>query len=66
MYDSDPSPNKVDLGIGAYRTNDGKPYVLQVVRKVEKEMLEDPAANHGAQQRGSGSRCQAQFPNRVV
>lgn len=32
---NDPEPNKIDLTIGAYRSNDGKPYVLPVVRKAE-------------------------------
>lgn len=30
----DSSPNKVDLGIGAYRDDKGQPYILQVVKKV--------------------------------
>lgn len=34
-YKSDSSDRKVDLGIGAYRTNEGKPLVLNVVRKAE-------------------------------
>lgn len=33
-FRADPSPNKVNLGVGAYRTEEGKPYVLPVVRKV--------------------------------
>lgn len=31
--DGDPFPQKVDLGIGAYRGEDAKPWVLPVVRK---------------------------------
>ncbi len=31
---ADTSPNKVNLGVGAYRTEDGAPYVLDVVKKV--------------------------------
>ena len=31
----------MNLGIGAYRTDEGKPYVLDVVRKVEKELAND-------------------------
>lgn len=34
MFLKDPSPQKINLGIGAYRTDDGKPYVLSCVRKV--------------------------------
>ena len=33
-YRADDSPEKVDLGVGAYRGGDGKPYVLPAVRKV--------------------------------
>jgi len=40
MYDNDKSPNKVDLGIGAYRDDNGKPLVLDIVRKVEKEIAQ--------------------------
>jgi len=38
LYDNDNCPQKVDLGIGAYRDNNGKPVVLEIVRKVEKEI----------------------------
>lgn len=31
----------MNLGVGAYRTDDEKPYVFNVVKKVEKEILED-------------------------
>jgi len=44
-YNADKDPNKVDLGIGAYRTNDGKPYVLKVVRKAEKAIVSDESLN---------------------
>jgi len=30
----DPSEKKVDLGIGAYRDNNAKPWILPVVKKV--------------------------------
>eukprot|EP00740_Mantoniella_antarctica_P012535 CAMPEP_0181376626 /NCGR_PEP_ID=MMETSP1106-20121128/17413_1 /TAXON_ID=81844 /ORGANISM="Mantoniella antarctica, Strain SL-175" /LENGTH=446 /DNA_ID=CAMNT_0023495205 /DNA_START=41 /DNA_END=1381 /DNA_ORIENTATION=+ len=33
-------PNKLNLGVGAYRTEELKPYVLEVVRTAEKMMLE--------------------------
>jgi aspartate aminotransferase len=33
-YRKDTSPQKVDLGIGAYRDNNAKPWVLPVVKKV--------------------------------
>jgi aspartate aminotransferase len=33
-YRADDSPEKVDLGVGAYRGGDGKPFVLPAVGKV--------------------------------
>lgn len=33
-YKADTFKNKVNLGVGAYRDNDGNPYILPVVRKV--------------------------------
>ncbi|KAL0478331.1 aspartate aminotransferase [Acrasis kona] len=39
-FKEDKSPKKVNLGVGAYRTEDGKPLVLPVVRKVEQKMLD--------------------------
>ncbi|XP_076367726.1 glutamate oxaloacetate transaminase 1 [Tachypleus tridentatus] len=45
-YKEDPFPQKVDLGIGAYRTNEGKPWVLPVVRKVEQQIATDVTLNH--------------------
>lgn len=33
-FRQDPSDKKVDLGIGAYRDDDAKPWVLPVIRKV--------------------------------
>lgn len=33
-HKADPSPLKVDLGVGAYRDNTGKPWILPSVRKV--------------------------------
>mmetsp|Transcript_36056 Transcript_36056/g.44490 ORF Transcript_36056/g.44490 Transcript_36056/m.44490 type:complete len:426 (+) Transcript_36056:91-1368(+) len=44
-YQADTAPNKVNLGIGAYRDDTGKPKVLPIVRKVEKEMANDPKLN---------------------
>ena len=34
------NPNKLNLGVGAYRTEELKPYVLDVVRRAEKMMLD--------------------------
>ncbi|KAI5299264.1 Aspartate aminotransferase, cytoplasmic, partial [Ascosphaera atra] len=45
-FRADPSENKVDLGIGAYRDDNAKPWVLPVVRKAEELLRNDPAVNH--------------------
>jgi len=34
-YKTDKNPKKMNLGIGAYRDNNEKPYVFQVVRQAE-------------------------------
>lgn len=33
-FKRDTNPNKVNVGVGAYRDDNGKPYVLQSVKKV--------------------------------
>jgi aspartate aminotransferase, cytoplasmic len=38
-YRKDTSDKKVDLGIGAYRDNNAKPWVLPVVKKVRLSPL---------------------------
>lgn len=44
-YRADTYPQKVDLGIGAYRDDNAKPWVLPVVKKVSERaaLLLDPA-----------------------
>jgi aspartate aminotransferase, mitochondrial len=33
-FKADKNPRKINLGVGAYRDGDGKPYVLNCVKKV--------------------------------
>lgn len=40
-FKNDKNPNKINLGVGAYRDNDGKPYVFPVVRKAEAKICAD-------------------------
>ncbi|KAJ1983554.1 Aspartate aminotransferase, cytoplasmic [Dimargaris verticillata] len=40
LYKADTFVRKVDLGVGAYRDNNGKPWVLPVVRKAETIVFE--------------------------
>jgi len=43
---ADTDPNKCNLVIGAYRTEEGEPYVLPVVRSIESSMAADKTLNH--------------------
>ena len=40
-FKNDKDAKKVNLGVGAYRDDKGKPYVFPVVRKVEQEIVND-------------------------
>ncbi|CAB4386195.1 unnamed protein product [Rhizophagus irregularis] len=40
-YRKDDHPKKMNLGVGAYRDDNGKPYVLNSVRKAEQSILQD-------------------------
>jgi len=40
-FKNDKNPKKVNLGVGAYRDNDGKPYVFPVVREAEARVVGD-------------------------
>ncbi|OWR43034.1 Aspartate aminotransferase cytoplasmic [Danaus plexippus plexippus] len=45
-FTEDSYKNKVNLSVGAYRDENGKPWVLPVVRKMEKQMAEDESLLH--------------------
>uniref|UniRef100_A0A3P9QAZ3 Aspartate aminotransferase n=1 Tax=Poecilia reticulata TaxID=8081 RepID=A0A3P9QAZ3_POERE len=45
-FREDSHPQKVNLGVGAYRTDDCQPWVLPVVKKVERLLVEDESLNH--------------------
>lgn len=53
-YKADQSPNKVNLGVGAYRGDDGQPHVLESVRRAEelifKERLDHEYSDIGGSQ----------------
>lgn len=40
-FKNDKDAKKVNLGVGAYRDNNGKPFVFPIVKKVEREIVED-------------------------
>lgn len=41
-FRNDKDPKKVNLGVGAYRDNNGKPFVFPIVKKVEHQIVNDP------------------------
>lgn len=45
-YNADTRPDKVDLGIGAYRDNAGKPWILPAVKQAERQLVALPEYNH--------------------
>lgn len=44
-FNKDTSPNKINLGVGAYRDDNGKPEVLKCVRKAE-ELIANKKMDH--------------------
>ncbi|KAM3913355.1 aspartate aminotransferase, cytoplasmic [Leptodactylus fuscus] len=45
-FRADSDSRKVNLGVGAYRTDDSQPWVLPVVKKVEQKIANDHSLNH--------------------
>lgn len=45
-FKHDPHPDKVNLVVGAYRDEEGKPVVFPVVRNVEMAIAADKTLNH--------------------
>ncbi|KAF9521201.1 hypothetical protein BS47DRAFT_1335319 [Hydnum rufescens UP504] len=45
-YKADPSLQKINVGVGAYRDEDNKPWVLPVVKKATGILLNDPTLDH--------------------
>ena len=44
-YIKDSNANKINLGVGAYRTGEGKPWPLPVVKAAEKLIVADDSLN---------------------
>jgi len=45
LFNKDTDPRKVNVGIGAYRTDEGKPFVLSCVKKAEAKVIADTTLN---------------------
>ncbi|KAF4126700.1 aspartate aminotransferase, cytoplasmic [Geosmithia morbida] len=46
VFKADTDPNKIDLGIGAYRDDNAKPWVLPVVKKADEILRNNPELDH--------------------
>lgn len=44
-YKNDPNPDKINLGVGAFRTEDGQPWVLPAVKKAEQAIVNNAQLN---------------------
>jgi len=44
-FQADSDPNKVSLGVGAYRTDEGKPWVLPVVKEAGQKLANQTSAD---------------------
>lgn len=53
QFKMDDYPQKVNVGVGAYRTDEGLPYVLPCVREAERRLME---ADHDMEYSGIVSR----------
>jgi aspartate aminotransferase len=47
-YKADTDPRKINLGVGAYRTEEGKPWVLPVVHKVAIALISYFSLRYGS------------------
>lgn len=45
-FKKDTNPKKMNLGVGAYRDDQGKPFVLSCVRKVQRSPCLTPTHTH--------------------
>ena len=41
-FKADKDPKKTNLGVGAYRDNNGKPFVFPIVKKAEQDIVNNP------------------------
>lgn len=56
-FKSDTNPNKINLGVGAYRDDNGKPYVLPSVLKAESQLRDKKLDKEYAPISGSAEFC---------
>jgi len=60
-FKKDSNPNKINLGVGAYRDDNNKPFVLPSVRKAEKLMMDKTLDKEYSPISGTAEFCKAAF-----
>ena len=66
-YKRDQDPRKINLGVGAYRDDQGKPYVLGCVKKVTFEnWLDLPTRNRLKQHLSLRMQIKSIYPSLVI
>lgn len=58
-FKKDTNPKKINLGVGAYRDDDGKPFVLPCVKEAEKIISSSGLDHEYLPIGGNGKFCQA-------
>jgi hypothetical protein len=61
-YKKDDDSRKLNLGVGAYRTAEGKPLVLKVVRAAEKRIASDTSRDKAGLDPAQNCHCTAMSP----
>ncbi|XP_048756263.2 aspartate aminotransferase, mitochondrial-like [Ostrea edulis] len=56
-FKKDSSPTKINLGVGAYRDDNGKPFVLECVKRAEQKMLQEKLDKEYAPISGTADFC---------
>ena len=78
-FRNDKDPNKMNLGVGAYRTDEGTPYIFPAVKTAEAQIINDKKYNkeylgvdgyrpfvESAQKLIFGENCQAVKDGRIA
>jgi len=58
-FKRDKNPNKINLGVGAYRTDEGKPFVLECVKRAEVDIANQKLDKEYTQITGVPEFCEA-------
>lgn len=58
-YLKDTNPKKINLGVGAYRDDNGKPYILPCVREAEKRIAAAKLDHEYSPISGNSNFCRA-------